>query len=122
MAAPDWSIVFYTTPAGDSPVEAFLAGLDAKTQIRFAWSIEQLRLRNTQACPPLVRHLEGKLWEPREESATNIDRLLDACLPGRRIVFLHGFRKKTPKAPRREPAVAAARLADLLRRGGIAQP
>lgn len=37
----DWSIVFYTTEQGDSPVEAFLQSLDLKTQARFDWSIEQ---------------------------------------------------------------------------------
>jgi len=72
-----------------------LRGLDAKTQRRFRWSIEQLRLRNVQAREPLVRHLDGKIWELREESQTNIYRLLYFFFTGRRIVFLHGFQKKT---------------------------
>src|SRR5436190_946571 len=75
-----WSVAFYTHPSGESPVEAFLAALDQKTQVRFAWSIEQLRLRNVQAREPLVRHLEGKIWELRRESATNIFRLLYVLL------------------------------------------
>jgi len=91
----EWSIVFYLDDDGTSPVEAFLRGLDAKTQRRFRWSIEQLRLRNVQAREPLVRHLDGKIWELREESQTNIYRLLYFFFTGRRIVFLHGFQKKT---------------------------
>lgn len=75
-ARNEWTIEFYTEENGASPVQDFLDRLDDKTQVRFAWSIEQLRLRNTQARPPLVRHLEDKLWELREESTTNIYRVL----------------------------------------------
>ncbi len=72
----EWSVVFYVDELGNDPVATFLGGLDVKIQARFNWSIEQLRLRNVQAREPLVRHLEGKLWELREESQTNIYRLL----------------------------------------------
>jgi len=103
-------IEFYIAENGASPVREFLAGLDAKTQARFVWSLEQLRLRNVQARPPLVRHLEDKLWELREESSTNIYRLLYIFFTGQRIVILHGFQKKTQRTPRREIETALARL------------
>jgi phage-related protein len=114
----EWSVVFYTTGAGDSPVEEFLDGLDQQTQARFAWSIEQLRVRNVRAREPLVRHLEGKVWELRRESRTNIYRLLYCFAAGRRIVFVHGFQKKTQKTPRREIDTAITRLNDFVARGG----
>lgn len=62
---PEWIIVFYTTADGSRPVEEWLAGLDQKTQVRFEWSIEQLRVRNVQAREPLVKHIEDKIWELR---------------------------------------------------------
>lgn len=99
---PEWQVLFYRTAEGDSPVRAFLESLDEKTRTRFAWSIEQLRVRNVQARPPLVKHLEGKIWELREESATQIYRLLYFFYTGQKVVFLHGFQKKTSKVPRRE--------------------
>lgn len=108
--AEAWSVEFYVAADGHSPVRDFLTGLDAKTQARFVWSIEQLRLQNVRARPPLVKHLEGKLWELREESNTNIYRVLYVFLTGRRVVFLHGFQKKTQKTPRREIDTALARL------------
>jgi phage-related protein len=114
----DWSIVFYTQADGGSPIVGFLAELDRKTQARFAWSIEQLRLRNVQAREPLVRHIEGKLWELRETSGRNIYRILYVFFSGRRIVFLHGFQKKTVKTPRREIEIALSRLDDLNARFG----
>ncbi len=91
----DWKILFYRTADGNSPVREFLRHLDKKTRVRFGWSIEQLRLRNTQARPPLVKHVEGRIWELREESSTNIYRILYAFVSSRRIILLHGFTKKT---------------------------
>lgn len=118
MEQPDWTIVFYVDAAGKEPVAEFLGSLDLKTQARFDWSIEQLRVRNVQAREPLVRHLEGKIWELRRESDTNIYRLLYATLSGRRILFLHSFQKKTQKTPRGEIEIAQRRLDDFVRREG----
>jgi phage-related protein len=115
---PDWTIVFYLSPTGDSPVEQFLRGLDRKTYNRFLWSIEQLRVRNVQAREPLVKHLEGKLYELRRESTTNIYRILYAFLSGRRILLLHGFQKKTHRTPRQEIELALRRLEDILAEEG----
>lgn len=122
MTAGEWSIVFYTDARGGEPVRAFLEGLDLRTQARFAWSIEQLRQRNVQAREPLVKHLEGRIWELRRESTTNIYRLLYATLPNRRILVLHGFHKKTQKTPPRELALAQRRLAEFLAREGGDSP
>ena len=106
----EWVVVFFVDGKGSSPIREFLQSLDLKTQARFMWSIEQLRVRNVRAQEPLVRHLEGKLWELREESSTNIYRLLYFFFSGRRIVFVHGFQKKTQKTPRHEIEIALQRL------------
>ena len=114
----EWTVEFYEEDDGSSPVRAFLESLDAKTQLRFAWSIEQLRVRNVAAREPLVRHVEDKIWELREESRTNIYRLLYFFFTGRRIVFLHGFQKKTQRTPRGEIEIALRRLSRFLQREG----
>lgn len=113
---PEWTIVFYIDEQGHSPVAAFLESLDLKTQARFDWSIEQLRVRNVQAGEPLVKHIDGKLWELRRASSGNIYRVLYFFHTGRQIVFLHGFQKKSQKTPRREIETAQQRLEDFLRR------
>ena len=118
MQQNEWTIVFYIDEQGRSPVREFLEGVDPKTQRRFVWSIEQLRLRNVQVREPLARHLEGKVWELREESNTNIYRLLYFFFAGRRIVFVHGFQKKTQKTPRREIETALKRLDEFTKREG----
>jgi phage-related protein len=112
-----WKIVWYIEDDdSSSPVQEFLMTLDRKTQARFIWSIEQLRVRNVMAREPLVRHLEGKLWELREESNTNIYRLIYFFFSDQRIVFLHGFQKKTQKTPQHEIEIAMQRLNSFLTR------
>ncbi|HEY7030208.1 MAG TPA: type II toxin-antitoxin system RelE/ParE family toxin [Thermomicrobiales bacterium] len=113
-----WTIVFYVDENERSPVREFLGDLDRTTQRRFLWSIEQLRVRNTQARFPLVRHIEGDLWELREESSTNIFRVFYVFASGQRIVLLHGFQKKTQRAPRREIEIALTRLHSWRARAG----
>ena len=112
----DWTIVFYLDSNGDSPVEDFVDQLDKKTQARLLWSLEQLRLRNIRAHAPLVRQIDGKLWELREESRTNIYRVFYFFYTGRQIVLLHGFQKKSQKTPRREIVTAQNRLNDFVAR------
>lgn len=112
----DWTTEFYIEPNGTSPVEEFLDSLDLKTRARFRWSMEQLRVRNVQAREPLVRHLEGDLWELREESQTNIYRIIYFFFTGRRIVLLHGFQKKSQKTPRKELELAMRRYGEFVAR------
>ena len=115
---PEWSIVFYTDARGNQPLLDFLSNLDLRTQARFDWSLEQLQLRNIRAREPLVRHLEGRVWELRRKSSTNIYRLLYAVLSRRRILLLHGFQKKTQTTPRREIVTAIRRLEEFIAREG----
>lgn len=118
MMPPAWTIELYLEDDGTSPAEEFLDSLDVKTRARYRWSMEQLRVRNVQAREPLVRHLEGDLWELREESSTNIYRMIYVFLTGRRIILLHGFQKKSQRTPRREIEMAKRRYLQLLAREG----
>lgn len=115
---PEWSIVFYVEDNDSSPVEDFLIGLDKKTRVRFSWSLEQLKERNLQARAPLVKHLDGKLWELREESQTNIYRIIYFFFTERQIILVHGFQKKSQKTPRREIEIAQKRMDNFLKRKG----
>jgi phage-related protein len=110
ITGQEWTTEFYKEPDGTSPVKDFIDSLDEKTQTRFGWSMEQLRIRNVRARYPLARHVDGELWELREESNTNIYRVIYFFYTGRRIVFLHGFQKKTQRTPPAEIALAKKRL------------
>jgi phage-related protein len=109
----DWQIIFYTDEQGQSPVEDFLTELekiDKKIVGRFIWSLDQLKERNVKAREPLVRQIEGKIWELREESNTNIFRIMYFFYTGKKIILLHGFQKKSQKTPKKEIEVARKRM------------
>ena len=112
----DWKVSFYVEGDGESPVREFLRSLDRPTRARFGWSIEQLRIRNVSAREPLVKKLTSRLWELREESQTNIYRVIYCFVSSRRIVLLHGFQKKTQRTPKGEIEIAERRLARFLER------
>jgi phage-related protein len=114
----EWSIEFYLDEEGKNPVSEFVGRLDKKTKARFDWSIQQLRILNVRAREPLVKHLEGKIWELRRASNGQIYRLLYFFFTGRKIVFVHGFQKKSQKTPRREIELAQTRMNDYIRRKG----
>ena len=114
----EWKYEFYQDDSGGIPVAEFLDSLDAKTRARFRWSLEQLQLQNVGARFPLVRHVEGDLWELREESATNIYRIIYFFFTGRRIVLLHGFQKKGQNLPPRDLAMARSRFERFIQREG----
>jgi phage-related protein len=118
MNIGDWSVVFYREEGGSSPVREFLSSLDETAQESVLVGIELLRNRNVTAREPLVRHLEGKLWELRRESRTNIYRVIYFFFAGRRIVLLHGFQKKSQKTPRQEIETALARYKRFIQREG----
>lgn len=118
MNDDDWVVVFYRESSGRSPVREFFESVGAGVQDSLAASIEILRRRNIQARSPLVRHLDGKLWELRDEVRTNIYRVIYFFYSGRRIVLLHAFQKKTQKTPRRELETAQDRYQRFLAQEG----
>ncbi len=72
----DWATAFYIEDNGKSPVEEFILSRDGTAQARVRWAIEQLRVRNLSSREPLVKHIQGKIYELRVESRTNIYRIL----------------------------------------------
>ncbi len=114
----EWQLIYYSDVHEKSPIREFIAGLDNKTQARLEWSLQRLQVLNVQAREPLVKHIEGKIWELRRESDTNIYRVFYFFFTGRQIVLLHGFQKKTEKTPRREVEIAEQRMIDYIEREG----
>jgi len=60
-----------------------------------------------------VSHIEDKLWELRVKGRSGISRAIYVTAPGRRIVILRVFIKKTQKTPRRELKLAHERAREV---------
>ena len=59
--------------------------------------IDVLEKYGTALTEPLVKHVAGKLWELRIQSASDISRVFYFVPVGKGIVLLHGFVKKCKK-------------------------
>lgn len=62
---------------------------------------------------PHVKHLEGKLWEPRLTGRDGIARALYVTAVGRRVVVVRALIKKTQKTPRAEIELALRRAEEI---------
>ncbi|MDI6760380.1 MAG: type II toxin-antitoxin system RelE/ParE family toxin [Candidatus Brocadiaceae bacterium] len=94
-------IVFYTTRRGDSPVDEFLDGLDAKARAKVDTFIEFLAREGHRLQRPYTDTLRGKIRELRIPHRTNQYRVL-YFFQKDSIVLLCGFTKKTQEIPRGE--------------------
>ena len=106
-------IEFYETDTGRCPVHDFLDKLKESDPEDFAAVLAGLaKLRNrAYHRPPLSKSLGDDLFELRHVGKLNT-RLLYFFMKGRRIILLHGFRKKTRSLPLRERQVALKRKRD----------
>lgn len=59
---------------------------------------------------PHVGHLRGKVWEIRAEGKKQWGRALYCTQPGKRVIILRCFAKKTNKTPPREISLAEERM------------
>ena len=108
---PRLKVVFYKSQTGKEPVRDWLKDLplqdkkalgeDIKT-VQFGWPLGM----------PLIRKLEPDLWEVRSNTSTGIARVL-FTIHGEVIVLLHGFIKKSDKAPLDDLPLARKRLAQV---------
>jgi phage-related protein len=62
---------------------------------------------------PLVKHVEGKLWEMRPSGRRVEGRALYVAAPGRRVVIVLAFQRRTQKTPRRLIELALQRAKGL---------
>lgn len=109
------NVVFFQLASGEEPVRKWLKALDAidrqtigrdlKT-LQFGWPIGM----------PLVRLIDGGIWELRTNLTNRIARVLFAVDDGT-VVLLHGFIKKQQATPLTELRITKVRLA-AHRRGG----
>ena len=64
---------------------------------------------------PHVKHLTGPLWEMRMTGRDGISRALYVTAPGRRVVVVRLFVKKTQRTPKREIELALRRAGEISR-------
>jgi phage-related protein len=105
---------FFQSDRGNEPVRDWLKELSASDRkvigediktVQFGWPLGM----------PLVRHMEGDIWEIRVKLENRIARIF-FCLEGSTMVLLHAFIKKQQATPKQDLDLAKERLKILKRK------
>ncbi|MEK7436203.1 MAG: type II toxin-antitoxin system RelE/ParE family toxin [Pseudomonadota bacterium] len=109
----DFSVEFYETAAGVSPVQEFLDELKASDPDDFAAVVAVLaKLRRRQYHrEPLSKSIGDGLLELRHVGKLNT-RVLWFFMKNRRIIAVHGIRNKGQAIPERDLRTAKERMRD----------
>jgi phage-related protein len=113
----EFTLEFYESPDGRSPVQAFLDELkssDPGDHQAVLAGLARLRDRQNHRAP-LTKALAGGLLELRHVGKLNT-RVIWFFARGRRIVLVHGVRNKGQGFASRDLAVAESRMKDWNRR------
>ena len=104
----EWEILYH----GDDVQRAIMA-FPAGIQARFIHLTRRMLIFGPDLGMPHSRALGKGLFELRLKSKEGIGRVFHGILPGRRIIMLHAFVKKSQKTPAKELNIARARLKEV---------
>ncbi len=116
-----YEVIFYHLRNGESPIEEYLddlkrQGESSKTarinRVKILSYMSSLSEYGTRVGQPVVKHIEGDLWELRPLR----NRIFFFTWKENRFVLLHYFIKKSQKTPKIEIEKAKSRLKDFLDR------
>ena len=116
-------VIFYSDSRGQEPVANFINDLmershkDKNARINFnkvVMYIDLLCEKGTRVGEPVVKHLDGDIWELRPLD----NRILFAYYKDKIYILLHHFVKKTNKTPPADIEQAKRNLADYIERNG----
>ena len=111
-----YNLVLYTTERGDSPIDAFLDGLDKKTRAKVAAHLSLLEEQGPNLKRPYADIVRGKIRELRIHHSSNQYRILYFFQVREQIILLHAFSKKTQQLKEKDIALAERRMEEWTRR------
>lgn len=111
-----YTVEFYETADGKTPVEDFLLSLDRKMRAKVIHLIDLLEEKGISMREPYTKPLEDGIFELRCKLGTNLARTLFFFYHGGKIIITNGFVKKTQKTPKEEINLAITRREDYISR------
>lgn len=111
-----FTVEFYETTDGESPIADFLNSLDEKMRAKVVGLMEILEEKGTSLRLPYSEHLDDGIFELRCKLGSNITRSLYFFYANGRIIFTNGFVKKTQKTPNKIIELAKKYRLDFLKR------
>ena len=114
----NFTVEFYYTSDGNSPIEEFLSSLDIKMRAKIVSLMEVLEEKGTTLRMPYSEHLDDGIFELRCKLGSNITRSLYFFYNNGRIIFTNGFVKKSQKTPKNVITLAKQYRKNFLEREG----
>ena len=111
MRIPILDIYFYKTEQGNEPVREWLQQLSSADKKRIGEDIKTVQF-GWPLGMPLVKHLDGDVWEVRIVLSKRIARVL-FVLETNSMVLIHGFIKKQQKTLKADLDLAKDRVKKL---------
>jgi phage-related protein len=108
-----WEVDDYRGAQGARPVKEFLDGLSTGAKAKLYAPHEMLAVEGNRLRFPKSRPLGEGLFEIRVTHPEGPFRVIYGFQPGRKIVLLHAFVKRTEQIPTRDLELAQARKAEL---------
>lgn len=99
---------------GEEPTVEYVENLDSKSRGKVKKYVEYLRLCEGYLDEPYSRHITGKIRELRVDFSNNRHRIFYFTFIKKTIILLHGYTKKTPKAPESEIKKAVENYYDVI--------
>lgn len=112
-----WQVDDYRTPQSERPVRDFLMKLSENARAKVAAALEMLARLGNRLRLPMSRSLGSGLFEIRVKHPEGPFRIMYCFRPGRLIVLLHAFVKKTEQTPKEDLDLAKARKRELDEQG-----
>ena len=118
-----FEVIFYRDKNGRSDIVEYLDELKEKAATsknerinreKILAHIGALSEYGTRLGKPMVKHIEGSIWELRPLS----NRIFFFYWKDNKFVLLHHFVKKSQKTPSKEIAQARSKLKDFIERNG----
>ena len=111
-------VLFYTTRKGRTPLIESIDKLPKQAVAHIYELLENVENYGFNAKRIDFRHILGKLWEMKMIIPLKGGYRIFYCMYSKDImILLHGYEKKTQKAPLREIKLATERLKDFFERG-----
>ena len=104
----NWRVSFYSARLQNEILE-----LPAGFVARFLRYAERMEIYGPDLGMPHTRAMGDGLFERRLKAGEGIARVFYCTAVGRRIVMLHQFIKESGKTPRKELAIARARMKEV---------
>ncbi|MDN5940616.1 MAG: type II toxin-antitoxin system RelE/ParE family toxin [Nitrospira sp.] len=111
-----WTVIYYETVHGDTPIETFLDGLSDKARAKCVSYLKQLEVHGTNLPASIAKHVRGKIWELRPEWSGHEYRFFYGAVIGQQFVILHAVQKKTQKLKEKDIQLAEKRYHDTIKR------